>query len=102
MSQIPNVGIVLGIDVDLSCLSTGHRFLLEPPVTLSQRREKPMPSRRERIEQAMTDLSGLQHLYPTYYATLKAMSAEENERKDNERPNRRRTARHARNRPAAS
>jgi len=63
-----------------------------------------MFSRRETIEQALTDLSGLQHLYPTYFATLKAMLTEENERAENERtrPNRRRSPRHARNRPAAS
>jgi len=43
---------------------------VEPPVTFSQRRENTMFSRRERIEQALTDLSGLQHIYPSYYATL--------------------------------
>ncbi len=59
-----------------------------------------MPSRRETIEQALTDLSGLQDLYPNYYATLKAMLADEKGKEENERPNRRRSPRHARNQPS--
>ena len=59
-----------------------------------------MPSRRETIEHALTDLSGLQELYPNYYAILKAMLSDEQRKEENERPNRRRSPRHARNRPS--
>ncbi len=63
---------------------------------------RPIPSRRDRIEQALKDLSGLQHLYPNYHATLKAMLAEENERKEHEQTDQRRSPRQDRKRSTAS